>query len=36
MEIPMVDKAPEKFYDSVKDGDRIRVDATNGVISILS
>ena len=36
MEIPMVDKVDPEFYSVVKDGDRIRVDATNGTIEILS
>lgn len=35
MEIPMVDKVDPEFYEAVKDGDRIRVDADNGVIEIL-
>lgn len=36
MEVPMVDKVDPAFYEAVKDGDRIRVDADNGVIEILS
>lgn len=36
MEIPMVDKVDPEFYQTVKDGDRVRVDATNGTIEILS
>lgn len=35
MEIPMVDKVEEEFYKIVKNGDRIRLDATNGEIEIL-
>ncbi|GHS88943.1 hypothetical protein AGMMS49957_11300 [Synergistales bacterium] len=35
MEIPMVDKVEPDFYQTVKDGDHIRVDATNGTITIL-
>lgn len=35
MEIPMVDKVDPEFYEVVKDGDRIRVDADNGIIEIL-
>lgn len=36
MEIPMVDDVEEEFYDVVKDGDIIRVDANNGFVEILS
>ena len=35
MEIQMVDKVEEEFYKIVKNGDRIRLDATNGEIEIL-
>ncbi|MGO1468812.1 MAG: aconitase X swivel domain-containing protein [Tissierella sp.] len=35
MEVPMVDKVEEEFYKTVKDGDRIKVDADNGYIEIL-
>lgn len=35
MEIPMVDKVDPVFYQDVKDGDLVRVDATNGVVEIL-
>ena len=35
MEVPMVDKVDPQFYQDVKDGDRIRVDANQGVIEIL-
>ena len=35
MEVPMVDKVDPAFYEVVKDGDRIRVDADNGIIDIL-
>ena len=34
MEIPMVDKVEEEFYKIIKNGDRIRLDATNGKIEI--
>ncbi len=35
MEVPMVDKVDPEFYETVKDGDRVRVDANNGIIEIL-
>ncbi|MGL4606660.1 MAG: aconitase X swivel domain-containing protein [Eubacteriaceae bacterium] len=35
MEIPMVDKVETAFYETVKDGDRIRLDADQGIIEIL-
>ena len=35
MEIPMVDKVDPEFYDVVKNGDIIRVDADNGVVEII-
>ncbi len=35
MEVPMVDKIDPAFYEAVKDGDRIKVDADNGIIEIL-
>lgn len=35
MEIPMVDKVDPEFYEVVKDGDIVRVDADNGTIEIL-
>lgn len=35
MEIPMVDKVDPEFYEVVKDGDRVRVDADNGIIEIM-
>lgn len=35
MEIPLVDKVDPEFYKVIKNGDRVRVDATNGVIEIL-
>ncbi|MGP1348854.1 MAG: aconitase X swivel domain-containing protein [Stomatobaculum sp.] len=35
MEVPMVDKVDPQFYEDVKDGDTIRVDATDGIIEIL-
>ena len=35
MEIPMVDRVDPEFYQVVKDGDRVRVDADKGTIEIL-
>lgn len=35
MEIPMVDKVDPEFYEIVKDGDMVRVDADNGIVEIL-
>lgn len=35
MEVPMVDKVDAEFYQVVKDGDRIRVNANEGTIEIL-
>lgn len=35
MEVPMVDRVDPEFYEVVKDGDRIKVDADNGIIEIL-
>ena len=35
MEIPMVDQVDPAFYETIKNGDRVRVDATNGQITIL-
>ncbi len=35
MDIPMVDKVDPEFYNIVKDGDKIRIDADNGIIEIL-
>lgn len=35
MEVPMVDKVDPEFYEEVKDGDRVRIDADRGVIEIL-
>lgn len=35
MEIPTVDQVDPAFYETVQNGDRIRVDATNGVITVL-
>ncbi len=34
MEIPMVHKVESKFYESIKDGDSIEIDADEGVIRI--
>ena len=36
MESPLVDRVDPEFYQTIKNGDRIRVDATNGIIEILS
>lgn len=35
MEVPMVDKVEEEFYNVVKDGDIVRVDASNEIVTIL-
>ncbi|MDR3280476.1 MAG: DUF126 domain-containing protein [Synergistaceae bacterium] len=35
MEIPMVDRVDPKFYEAVKNGDRVRVDANSGTITII-
>lgn len=32
---PMVDKVDKKFYETVKDGDRVRVDTNTGEITLL-
>lgn len=34
-EIPLVDKVDREFYDTIKEGDRIILDATNEEITIL-
>ncbi|MGO1580897.1 MAG: aconitase X swivel domain-containing protein [Peptoniphilaceae bacterium] len=34
-EIPMVDKVDSEFYETIKEGDKIKLDATNEEISIL-
>ena len=34
-EIPMVDKVEPEFYKDIKEGDRIKLDATNEEITIL-
>lgn len=34
-EIPMVDKVDPEFYNVIKDGDKVRLDATSGTIEIL-
>ena len=36
MEIPSVYNVEEEFYEYVKDGDKVTVDANNGVISVES
>ncbi|WP_101696586.1 aconitase X swivel domain-containing protein [Clostridium minihomine] len=35
MEIPMVDKVDQAFYDELQDGDIVRVDANHGTVEIL-
>jgi len=35
MEVPMVDKVDKQFYNEVKDGDRIVIDADEGFIEIV-
>lgn len=35
MEIPMVDRVEPEFYETVKDGDWILVDADKGIVEIL-
>ncbi|WZL72519.1 DUF126 domain-containing protein [Clostridiaceae bacterium 35-E11] len=35
METTMVDKVDSEFYEIVKDGDRVKVDANNGEITLL-
>ena len=35
MEVPMVDDAEPAFYDEVREGDRIRLDAASGTIELL-
>ena len=35
MELPMVDKVDPEFYKEVKNGDIVRVDATNGIVEIM-
>ena len=34
MEIPMVDRLPEEFYDIVKNGDKLIVNADEGFVEI--
>ena len=33
MDMPLVNRAPDAFYDEVRDGQMVAVDATNGIIS---
>ncbi len=35
MEIPMVDRIDQEFYDTVKDGDQVTVNADEGYVEIL-
>lgn len=35
MEMPMVDRLPPDFYSRLKDGDRLRVDSTGGMVTLL-
>lgn len=34
-EVPLVDKVDPQFYEDIKDGDFIKLDATNGTIEIV-
>ena len=34
MEIPMVNRLPQEFYDTVKNGDIVRVNADEGFVEI--
>lgn len=34
MELPMVDRLPDEFYEAVKDGDRVLVNADEGYVEI--
>jgi predicted aconitase with swiveling domain len=36
MEMPMVDRLEPVFYEQIKDGDRLRVDANKGLVTKLS
>ena len=35
MELPMVDRLPAEFYETVKDGDTVVVNADEGYVEIL-
>lgn len=35
MEMPMVDSIEHRFYETVENGDAIRLDANNGIVEIL-
>lgn len=35
MEMPMVDRLDDEFYSRIKDGDRLRVDADNGLVTFM-
>ena len=35
MEVPMADDAESAFYDAIREGDRVRLDAAKGEITIL-
>lgn len=35
MELPMVDRLPQEFYDTVKDGDQLIVNADEGYVEIV-
>lgn len=35
MELPMVDRVEESFYDTIQNGDRIRIDTEHQVIQLL-
>ncbi|MCO7125289.1 DUF126 domain-containing protein [Sporolactobacillus shoreicorticis] len=36
MELPVVDRVPKDFYEQVKNGDKLRVDADQGILIIQS
>lgn len=36
MELPVVDRLPDEFYEQIKNGDKIRVDADHGSLTLLS
>lgn len=35
MGVPLVDRVEEGFYQKIKNGDRVKVDANNGLISLM-
>ncbi|MCI1857153.1 MAG: DUF126 domain-containing protein [Sporolactobacillus sp.] len=36
MELPVVDKVEDRFYEKIKNGDRVLLDATSGTLTIQS